>query len=256
MSRDLEGDLMKRFTRVALPFAAAMVLVAASDGCNTPSPFLSPLPDSGLLDGHEISVEGYGYAPHITFDVVQCPAGADTLDDCNRDTVTPATTDDQRHFKTTTFVDATFDNGHGARIDCRRDGACEIVSFAIPGLQAKLARPLHFSGRDGLSVTPDRDLTDGRTVTIRGRTTAEFVKVAQCPRSIDNYTQCDQRTLQVLQVEEDGTFQTEMTLHSHHEHGYDCRVPGECILASDIGDIRTIEDFRIVSPQWAPLEFD
>lgn len=252
-----KGHRAKRFARIALPLATVVVLVAATSGCDGTSP-LRAFPTMHLLDGHEIYVYGQ-YAANATITVVQCSTGADSMDDCNNESATTARTDSAGHFSAGAFVDSTFVDGHGVSIDCRSGRACEIVSVDNPaGFLGKRTAPLEFSDRDGLSVTPNRDLADGQVVTVQGRSSTGSAKVIQCPwsvGSVNDYTLCDLTTLTFPEVHSDGTFQAEITVHrilvGDKVTQPECFIPGNCILAADTG-----EGMEIVSPQWAPLEFN
>lgn len=234
--------------RLAVP-AAALALVAALAGCHA-GPAVSVSPDGDLLDGQQVAVRGGGYGAGADIGVVQCPAGADSIDDCDGDTAETLSADGEGHFDTAIFVKRVITDAHGVRTDCTA-GGCVVASTYIHGFHGLATAPLTFSGRDGLSVRPDRDLVDQQTVVVTGRTSVGSAKVMQCPRDIVDYTMCDMRTLQYPGGAE---YSVEMTVHrvirDSSGRTTDCSVPGACMIISDLGHGWTIH-----FPQWAPIAF-
>jgi hypothetical protein len=214
-------------------------------------------PSTGLLDGQQVAVSGGGYSPNAPVGVIQCPAGVDSIDDCDSDTATSFSTDGQGHFATTIFVKRQLRTGHGVTVDCGASaGACVVASAYQQGFVSIATTPLAFASPapGPLTVTPNRGLTDGQTVHVTGRQTGGSAKVMQCPSRIDDYTQCDMRTLQYPGTGSDGNFAVDMTVHAvvtdDAGTSTDCRVPGACMVIADLG-----HGWSIFFPTWAPISF-
>jgi hypothetical protein len=131
--------------RYHVSFAAAVMAVAGLAGCHQ-APTVTATPASDLLDGQEIRVRGGGYSANATIGVVQCPAAADSLDDCDNDTAKTLSTDANGHFSTTMSVKRTIVDGHSVSTDCGASpGACVVVSVYVHGFADKAAAPLSFA---------------------------------------------------------------------------------------------------------------
>lgn len=229
---------------------AAVALVATLTGCHT-QPTVSVSPNTDLLDGQEVAVRGGGYGPGGTIGIVQCPSGADSIDDCDNDTATTLSVDGQGHFDTTLFVERVITDAHGVSTDCTVAGACVVASMYVHGFQGLATAPVTFSGWDGaLLVEPNRDLVDEQVVTVTGQTSVGSAKVMQCPRDIVDYLMCDMRTLQYPGE----VFSVEMTVYREIRDSSgrttDCSVPGACMIIADIG-----HGWSILFPQWEPIAF-
>jgi hypothetical protein len=254
LSSHLEGYLMRRLMERALPLAAVVAVAAVSSGCSG-RPSVSVGRPYSLLDGEEIEVRGSGYPAGTTISVLQCLNGAVSIEDCNEDSVRTLRIDGVGRFATTTFVDWAFVDGHGERVDCGVERArCSIVSVSLPGWRHEADDDLYIAPPSGLVVTPNRDLADGQTVMVQGHTPTGSVRVAQCPWAATSSADCDQRTLRIPEVQDDGTFQTEMTVRSVIDSSgqpVDCTNTGACRMepwvVSDVGEW---------TEQQAPIEFD
>jgi len=236
--------------------AVGVVAAAALGGCHS-QPTVSVTPATGLLDGQEVAVRGGGYAASAPVGVIQCPAGVDSIDDCDSDTAKSFSTDSRGHFSTTLFVKRQLRDGHGVVIDCAASaGRCVVASVYQQGFANLATTPLSFTSPlpGPLSVVPSRGLVDGQTVHVSGQQSGGSAKVMQCPSTIADYTQCDMRTLQYPSTGSDGHFAADVIVHAviRSDAGTttDCRVPGACMMIADLG-----HGWSIFFPTWAPLAF-
>lgn len=244
---------MRRFL---VPIAVVLVAAAGVAGCHR-QPTVSATPSGDLLDGQEIRVRGGGYSANATIGVIQCPAAADSLDDCDSDVAKTLSTDSAGHFTTTLFVRRSIVDGHGVTTDCgSAAGACVVASVYVHGFAGLATAPLTFTdpAPGSLSATPDRDLVDGQVVHVTGQQSGGSAKVMQCPSGIDDYTQCDMRTLQYPSPDGDGVIRADVVVHAVIEDdagtSTDCRTPGACMMIADLG-----HGWSIFFPSWAPLAF-
>jgi hypothetical protein len=131
--------------RVA-PLVVATAALVGLAGCH-PAPSVGASPRTGLVDGQEVVVSGGGYAANATIGVVQCPAGADSIDDCDGRTARTLSTDADGHFRTTVTVHRVLNDGHDVDLDCAEaPGRCEIVSVYVHGFAEPATAPLAFAG--------------------------------------------------------------------------------------------------------------
>lgn len=111
-------------------------------------PTLDADPDDGLVDGQSVHATGSGYEPQFHALVMECAAGsADTLG-CRPRSRPPATTDEGRIDETVT-LSATFTSIDNRTVDCRTEGACELVVFGtrVHGPES-VRHPLSFEPAD------------------------------------------------------------------------------------------------------------
>jgi hypothetical protein len=124
--------------------AAAILSVGVLAGCHT-APAVSVTPNTGLVDGQEVAINGGGYSANSTVGVVQCPAAADSLDDCDSRTAHTLSTDANGHFRTTMVVRRTITDAHSQQIDCGVAGACVVASVFVHGFQDLATASLQFA---------------------------------------------------------------------------------------------------------------
>lgn len=111
-------------------------------------PTLDADPDDGLVDGQSVHATGSGYETQFHALVMECATGsADTLG-CRSRSRPPATTDDGRIDETVT-LSATFTSIDNRTVDCRTEGACELVVFGtrVRGPES-VRHPLSFEPAD------------------------------------------------------------------------------------------------------------
>lgn len=130
--------------RYVLSFAAPALLVAGLTACH-PGPAVSVTPNTGLVDGQQVVVSGGGYSANATVGVVQCPTGADSLDDCDSETAHTLSTDGNGHFTTTMSVLRTITDGHEQQTDCSVADSCVVTSVYVHGFQSPATAPLQFT---------------------------------------------------------------------------------------------------------------
>ncbi|GAA0354431.1 hypothetical protein GCM10010319_34510 [Streptomyces blastmyceticus] len=91
-------------------------------------PTLDVDPDEDLVDGQAVRATGQGYEPQSHIAVMECATGSPGRG-CRHVTRPPATSDDGRVDQTVT-LSATFTSIDGHTVDCRTEGACELVVFS------------------------------------------------------------------------------------------------------------------------------
>lgn len=118
------------------------------DGRPEPPPSLAVEPDEDLVDGRPVRATGERYEPQYHVLVMQCATGSADTFGCRPRTRPPATTDDGRVDETVT-VSATFTSIDRRTVDCRVEGACELVVFGtrVRGPES-VRHPLHFAAGD------------------------------------------------------------------------------------------------------------
>lgn len=132
--------------RVLASSIGAVAALVALVGCH-PAPSVRADPSTDLVDGQRITVSGGGYSANATIGVVQCVAGADSIDDCDSRTAHTLSTDAGGHFSTTMDVQRVHNDGHDVDVDCAEEpGRCVVASVYVHGFQGLATAPLTFAG--------------------------------------------------------------------------------------------------------------
>jgi hypothetical protein len=85
----MEGGAMRKAFVIVVVACAALVL-ATSTALSQVGPTVTVTPDTGLVDGQTVTVQGSGFDPSVqTIGVAQCPFGG-TVNDCIGQQVVPA----------------------------------------------------------------------------------------------------------------------------------------------------------------------
>jgi hypothetical protein len=113
-------------------------------GCAT-GPAVSVSPSTGLVDGQVVTVTGSGYTPNSSLGMVQCVAGADSIDDCDGTTATSFSADATGGFRKPLTVRRVISHNVGQLTDCAEPGSCVVASVYIHGFQGLATAPLHFA---------------------------------------------------------------------------------------------------------------
>ncbi|RLU83617.1 hypothetical protein CTZ27_28405 [Streptomyces griseocarneus] len=114
-----------------------------------PPPTFDVDPDKGLVDGQAVHVTGEGYEPQYHVPVMQCATSSADTFDCRPRSRPPGTGDDGR-VDETVILSATFTSINNRTVDCRTEGACELVAFdpRVHG-PALVRHPLSFAPATG-----------------------------------------------------------------------------------------------------------
>jgi hypothetical protein len=124
---------------------AGLVAAAGLAACNT-GPAVSVTPDSGLVDGQTVTAKGRGYSPSSSLGMIQCVAGADSIDDCDGTTATSFSADANGGFSRSFTVRRVISHNVGQETDCgARAGACVVASVYIHGFQGLATASLRFA---------------------------------------------------------------------------------------------------------------
>jgi hypothetical protein len=195
-------------------------------------------PDTDLVDGQAVTVEGTGFTDVSFVGIVQCARGLG-IDGCDISTAAPSFDFVAGAFSEQYFVEALLDTEAGP-IDCRtyQDG-CRIMvneQFALPGSARATtdfdpAGPLEPSPT--VSVDPDADLVDGQVVHVTGTgfRPDEEVLIVQCPTGTPDPTSTCGGHVTYEQVDGSGTLSADFEVQAvftpilgpvHEAH--DCRT--------------------------------
>jgi Neocarzinostatin family len=125
---------------LALPVLAAVTTLGAYQG----GPYVSVAPDTDLLDGQVVTVSGSGYSPQSSLGIVQCVAGADSIDDCDGRTAHSFSADHAGNYVQPLTVRRVIRH-NGTETDCAEPDSCIVASVYIHGFQGLATAPLHFA---------------------------------------------------------------------------------------------------------------
>lgn len=124
---------------------AAVGMAAAGMAACTAGPAVSVSPSTGLVDGQVVTARGSGYAPNSSLGLIQCVAGADSIDDCDGSTATSFSADAQGGFNRPFTVRRVIDHNVGQQTDCATaPGTCVVASVYIHGFQGLATAKLSF----------------------------------------------------------------------------------------------------------------
>jgi hypothetical protein len=122
--------------------AAAGLAVA---GCS-PVPAVRVSPSTGLADGQVVTAHGSGYTANSSLGMIQCVAGADSIDDCDGLTATSFSADAQGGFQKSFTVRRVIEHNVGQTTDCATaPGTCVVASVYIHGFQGLATAELTFA---------------------------------------------------------------------------------------------------------------
>jgi len=125
--------------------AAGLLAVAGLAGCAT-GPAVSVTPSTGLVDGQVVTANGSGYTAESSLGMIQCVAGADSIDDCDGLTATSFSADAQGRFRKPITVRRVITHNVGQTTDCAAaPGTCVVASVYIHGFQGLATAKLTFA---------------------------------------------------------------------------------------------------------------
>jgi hypothetical protein len=110
-----------------------------------PGEAVSAWPDTNLTDGQGIQVNGYGYAPNAPVGLVQCPARAESIDQCDGRTADSFSADAEGNFTRPMTVLKVIRDAHGVETDCAVPDSCVVASMYPHGFQGLATDVLHFA---------------------------------------------------------------------------------------------------------------
>jgi hypothetical protein len=141
------GETMRHLlaTSVAGPLAALGLAAAGLAGC-TSGPAVSVTPSTGLADGQVVTAKGSGYTANSSLGMIQCVAGADSIDDCDGSTAMSFSADAQGGFRKPFAVKQVISHNVGQTTDCATaPGTCVVASVYIHGFQGLATAKLTFA---------------------------------------------------------------------------------------------------------------
>jgi hypothetical protein len=122
------------------------LITAAGLAACTTGPAVSVTPSTGLVDGQTVTARGSGYSPGSSLGMIQCVAGADSIDDCDGATATSFSADAQGRFTRSFTVRRVIRHNVGQQTDCSAGaGACIVASVYIHGFQGLATASLQFA---------------------------------------------------------------------------------------------------------------
>jgi hypothetical protein len=131
-----------RMRRHLLGLLAVAGVAAACHG----GPHVSVTPNTGLVDGQTVTVRGSGYAPGSSLGIVQCPTGADSIDDCDGRTAHSFSADAAGNYvQSLTVLRVIRRSSIGEETDCAVPGSCIVASVYIHGFQGLATAPIQFA---------------------------------------------------------------------------------------------------------------
>jgi hypothetical protein len=129
-------------------YLLGLLVVAATGGfaaCHG-GPHVSVSPNTGLVDGQTVTVRGSGYAPNSSLGIVQCPTGADSIDDCDGRTAHSFSADAAGNYvQPLTVLKVIRRSSIGEATDCSVPGNCIVASVYIHGFQGLATAPITFA---------------------------------------------------------------------------------------------------------------
>lgn len=200
-------------------------------------------PDSDLVDGQVVTVDGTGFADDGITGIFQC-AKAMGLDGCDFSSVVIFNPNADT-FSREVRVDAILHTEAGD-IDCRTHvHGCRLAANDRPSLANAAKTDLHFDP-DGpleppptLTVDPATDLVDGQVVQVTGSDARpdEYLLLAQCPAgATELYEQC--QNFSEIHAESDGTFAQAYPVVAVLQPSYYLEGKREDVLPPDPVDCR------------------
>lgn len=262
--------------------AVTAVLLPTGAGAQpSPEPTFAIEPSIDLVDGDRVTVTvtgvtGYGRDGYV--DVLQCPSGATTREDCDLrygglewsysgGTVTVP-------YRVTALLYPGSDEISSPAVDCRKSGACVLRVFVdpddgVPGDELLEDIPLRFDPDAGLappptiSVTPDEQLDDleGLQVSGSGFVWSIYADVLQCVADPTELGDCERDSSRSSSLSESGDFVAggtaavpipALAVIETRNHGIvDCREPDSCVMAAT-GPFSLVPERTAT----APLRFD
>ena len=237
---------------------AVLALGAVTFPAGAGTPAISATPNTNLVHGQSITIEGTGFVPNSPFvEAVQCISGATTPSECDYTTAQSSSTDGSGNFSLTLQVKVLISVSAGA-VDCRTPGACivgggtDFDDAATTPIEFDPNGPTPPGQPSEVTVTPNTDLVDGQQLQVSGTgfEPNSPALVVQC--GIDfNPAFCDGESVVMLQTDSDGTFATAFTVQANFQEKlrfFDCRQI-QCYVFAGAGGVRGVPiSFRLVAP--------
>jgi hypothetical protein len=96
---------------------AALAAAVGMAGCDT-GPALTVTPNTDLDDGQVVTAKGRGYTPNSSLGMIQCVAGADSIDDCDGQTAASFSADARGGFERPFTVRQVITHNGSQQTDC------------------------------------------------------------------------------------------------------------------------------------------
>jgi LPXTG-motif cell wall-anchored protein len=248
---------------VSEPFdlVATATLQFDPDAPLAPPPALTVTPNQQLTDLQTVAVSGSGLVWSDFARVAQCATAPINIFDCDFDTMLEVDTQDSDSFTTDFPVSAVIGTENRDAVDCRLPGACVLALMSSESTSPSKSAfvPLSFDPDTevivgSITVTPDRDLVDGQTVSVTGAGFPPDHHVSFYVCAPDQVAGGCQWTPDFATVDGAGNFRADVVVSAvtpSEDGEIDCRTTAEpCVLVAAEGSPSSPRAAR------APLHFD
>jgi hypothetical protein len=158
---------------VPLPGGPAPPVGPAEAPPPQPNPRITVTPNTGLLDGQTVQIDGTGYSPNTSVGAAQCQSGGIDLNSCDLSRSVITTSDADGNWTATMVVGARMNVNTGV-VDCRGADACGIGAARVSDYQEVATSDITFDPNiefpppPVVTVDPARDLVHDQQVTVTG----------------------------------------------------------------------------------------
>jgi hypothetical protein len=230
-------------------------------------------PDTGLLDGDEVTITGEGFPSDPDFGLAQvsmCQAPVDARSDCDRGETTYIEVDGGGHAEGTVRVRAVLHLPSGD-VDCRVASCALVVEpepFFLPTGDSELSEagiaPIAFDPAGPLqpppvlTADPSTGLADGDEIVIEGShfDADSGVRLGQCPAGATRWQQCVGGVIMFGPTGPSGEFRFRFPVQAQFRDGFnrpvDCRTTS-CSVIAGHGDLGRHAEAVIEFDADAPL---
>jgi hypothetical protein len=258
------------FGVVVVVVGVAAVVLGGAGGAGAVAGSITVTPDTGLHDLQTVTVSGSSFAAGKSLSVAQCRiVNGTTAGVCYGATRVDVTTDGSGAF-TMAFVVRRLIVESGSPVDCA--SAPDTCGIAVdgPASGSLVVAPLSFDASvpaapPTLTVTPDRDLADGASVTVTGAhfTPSAAVDLRQCISGTFALESCDPGSGGSATTDASGSFTTTVAVHttititsagatpSVPAGPHDCRVVNDCTLVA--ANAQGASEFAAAPTLFVPL---
>jgi hypothetical protein len=223
-----------------------------------PPPSLTASPDTGLVQGDDVTVTGSDFPSNAFLGVIQCIPGTG-VESCNMGTLQYVTASPSGNFSTV-FTPRRILRIQGVDHDCAIE-TCRIGAGTVPdGSLGSASVDIAFDPSvpppppPTVTVTPDTDLLDGDTVSVSGADwgSGSQVVVLQCRTGAVDPGGCNTSHIELATTDGAGSFTTTFTVDRILYVGgsrIDCADPGACTVSAALTS-------EIDTSAGAPIQFD
>lgn len=225
-----------------------------------PPPSITVDPSTDLQARHLIEIDGDGFAPNVSHNIVQCTSESTYFDfRCNFGPTVVADENGEVHSEATL---RRYISDFPEPIDCAEPDRCMVAVFSYSDGLSFAIQPVSFDPdappppRPIVTVSQSSGLSNDQTITLTGSGFSPFASVGfgQCHAGADGPEDCEASTTRYAAADADGSFTAEFVVRERIERPVggtlDCTTgPGVCILG-----IANVSDWS-ESSEPVPLSF-